>query len=159
MSLAQKEAVVALYIEVFSEPPRYEKIDSTLMMQELFSRNALFTLLIQKNNQTIIGFIDTYSVDDFLDKHLLSCEGKKAGYISDFALSSSVRGKGLGRKLLHHHLQKVSEIYNVLYSRSRRDVQNIVHLFTTAGFSIELDYMVTTNGVRSHKNIYKKVLS
>ena len=159
ISLVQKKAIVQLYIQVFSEPPRSEKIDSITMMKELFSHNSLFTLLIQKNNQTLIGFIASYSVDDFSDKHLLSLEVKKAGYISEFALSGSVRGKGLGRQLLNHHLQKISELYDVVYSRSRRDVKNIVHLFTTVGFSIEFDYMVTTNGVRSHKNIYKKVFS
>lgn len=159
LSLQQKESIVALYISVFSEPPRYEKIDATILMQELFSHNSLMTLLIQKKDGAIVGFIDTYPFEDFSDRDLLPVEAKKAGYISDFALSETLRGKGLGREVFRHHLQKLSEIYDVIYSRSRRDVKNIVHLFSSEGFSIELDYMVSTNGVRSHKNMYKKVLT
>lgn len=152
--------ILAVYNEVFSAPPRNEKINLSEIKESLLKiLNSKGVIVVAVNNEKIIGFAT--SIHTSLHKDAKAMGIHEGWFHSDTAILLSFRGRGVASELFNQRESIMSKLaYSpVRYSRTRTDAGTINIILSKYGFKKIKTLTIQTNGVTSSKYIWEKDVS
>ena len=153
--------IVDIYVEVFSAPPRNERIDKDAIYEKYQQVLPESIVHVVKDMSEVIGFIisvpSRYFAIHFSGEESTGLVGDDGYYLSDFALLERYRRNNIGQRLLTLHFAELESRGKPVYARSRTDVPNVISLFQKQGMSIIYKYSARINSVTTQRYIYKKV--
>lgn len=148
-----------LYIEVFSAPPRFEKLSHQNILDELKDSIEEKYLFMYLHNSEIVGVLILQKAYHSKDYEYMSQTNKilknnpNSLFITESFVKKEHRGNGISSALFKKALSVRSDS-NRFFSRSRVDAVEQNNLFTKFGFTKISKTKVTTNGVTSEKILW-----
>lgn len=130
---------LALYEEAFPAEERRPYKDAAELEHFIKMKGGKFHAYAAKDGDLFLGFLSYWTFEGYV-------------YVEHFAVRPEHRGRNIGRKMLHHLFEEVSE--NVLLEVEKpetADAQRRIHFYETQGFRLrrELEYVqppYTTGG-------------
>ncbi|MEZ9708724.1 N-acetyltransferase family protein [Vibrio breoganii] len=161
------EDICAVYTEVYSEPPRSEKIYAAVISDRLQKYWDNNTIIVALHKDLIVGFIvaqphrmDKYErkvrgIFDELDVSI----GANPMYVDAAAVANGFRDKGVYTQM-HDFMTEYMRSLEVsaLVTRCRVDITAEVRALKKFGYSELAGGTFAVNGVLSEKRLYVKYL-
>jgi len=153
------EEITALYVEVFSAPPRYEIINHDNLKEEILLNIIDKIMYAYINNSKIVGFISmepAYRTKDYQymsETNISLMKNPNSYMISESFVSEKHRGQGIAMQLFKRSL--LLNKGSIVFSRSRLDAFAQNKIFTNLGFKAISKIKVTTNGIESIKYLWE----
>ncbi|MBT8393834.1 MAG: GNAT family N-acetyltransferase [Flavobacteriaceae bacterium] len=121
------EGIIKACFHEFNIPLKgtaYEDIETTQMFESYQKENEVY--FVVKYNGEIVGGAGIKQLKDFNKEY---CELQKMYY------SPTVRGKGIGKKMLQKCLKKAKELgYKTCYLESASQLKAAIHIYESFGF-------------------------
>lgn len=155
-----------IYASCFSAPPwneRWSNEQAERVCQEYLRAGSDF--LIARLNEEMLGFIVGKPLSDASDAQELaklaksSSDVAKLYYLADFAVSPSMQGKGVGKRLLESLRPLATRTSCAgIVTRTRFNNDRAIRAFGSCGFTKVGEIVAETGGVSSTRFVFERRL-
>ena len=152
-----KFAIIRLFIETFAAPPRYEFWTETDVEDYLEPILRYGYASVCKLGDVLLGFNTFVPIQHcHIQPDIQRLLGVQAGtYLSDAAVDTAARGKGIGTALLLTAMHQCFVDGNdICVARTRTDALAIRHVLEKCGFSSKAVYHSFIQEVESERLLY-----